>query len=163
MSITLRAAEPRDHPVLTALRMDAEVQHMLLAYPPPEGDRDVAGWIDRREAAGRLWTIDEQSICRGFVQLADIHGKGRFAWLGIALDADACGRGIGEQAMLALEREAVAMGLRKLLLEVRADNRGAIGLYERLGYRHVGRLKDHYDDGTRRRDTLIMEKLLAAA
>jgi ribosomal protein S18 acetylase RimI-like enzyme len=34
-----------------------------------------------------------------------------------------------------------------LRLEVRADNVAAIRLYERHGYRRIGRLAAYYDDG----------------
>jgi len=44
------------------------------------------------------------------------------------------GQGFGQEAMLALEGEAKELGLRALALHVFADNPGAIGLYEKLGY-----------------------------
>jgi RimJ/RimL family protein N-acetyltransferase len=145
------------------MRADTALQHMLLANPPPGGDGDVPGWIARREAGGRLWAIAdaETDACLGFVQLADINRKNALGWLGIALAPQARGRGLGRAAMASLEDEARAMGLRKLLLQVRTDNPGAIALYERAGFARAGVLRRHYDDGERLHDVLVMERLLA--
>lgn len=160
--IRLRSVEPRDYETLGALRRDVDLQHRLLANPPVGGDTDISGWIARREHGGYLWCIADAATdqCLGYVQLASIHRKNRHGWLGIAMPEDARGRGIGRAAMNALEEEARALGLRKLLLEVRADNSPAIALYERTGYIRVGVLRDHYDDGERFHDTLIMERIL---
>ena len=68
------------------------------------------------------------------------------------------GLGVGEAATIALLSEARTLGLFKLLLEARVDNHGAIALYEKLGFRRVGTLQRHYDDGERRHDVLVMER-----
>ncbi|MEM9737009.1 MAG: hypothetical protein AAF908_10450 [Pseudomonadota bacterium] len=56
-AVVLRPVSAADHPALASLRQDEALQHLLLANPPPGGDRDVAGWVARREAGGRLWCI----------------------------------------------------------------------------------------------------------
>lgn len=48
------------------------------------------------------------------------------------------GGGLGRRLMDAARREASAIGARRLLLGVYERNEGAIGFYERLGYRRVG-------------------------
>jgi ribosomal protein S18 acetylase RimI-like enzyme len=50
------------------------------------------------------------------------------------------------------------MGLRKVLLKVRADN-PAQHLYARLGFRHVGTLMADYDAGDALHDVELMEYL----
>jgi ribosomal protein S18 acetylase RimI-like enzyme len=49
--------------------------------------------------------------------------------------------------MAACERAARKRGCETLRLEVRADNAGAIGLYEKLGYERFGRYENYYEDG----------------
>ena len=161
-SCRLRPVAPADHDVLRRLRADVQVQNMLLANPPPGGDPDIAGWVARREANGRLWTIADAATdaCLGFIQISEIHRKNAYGWLGMALAPEARGRGIAPQAIAAVEDEARAIGLRKLLRQGRTDNPGAIAAYERAGYSRVGVMREHYDDGERLHDVLIMERLL---
>ncbi len=64
--------------------------------------------------------------------------------------------------MIELSAASRELGLRKLMLEVMAGNAPAVALYRSLGYREVGTLVDHYDDGARMHDTLIMETLLSS-
>lgn len=44
----------------------------------------------------------------------------------------------------------------RLVLEVAVDNRGAIGLYESLGFREVGRRPAYYGGGGKRVDALVL-------
>lgn len=77
----------------------------------------------------------------------------------IAVDPDMSGRGLGKALMLAVERGAAARGRTSLTLEVRADNSGAVALYERLGYARFDVLADYYEDG---QSALRMKKALKA-
>lgn len=65
----------------------------------------------------------------------------------IAVDPDMGGRGLGRALMIAAEQGAAARGRTALTLEVRADNDGAVGLYERLGYERFDAIEDYYEDG----------------
>jgi len=65
----------------------------------------------------------------------------------IAVAPEARGRGVGEALVGAVERTARAHGCKRLRLEVRQDNAGAIRLYERLGYRRFGAYAGFYEDG----------------
>lgn len=76
----------------------------------------------------------------------------------IASAPAARGRGIGTQLLAAAEDAAHGRGCRALRLEVRVDNAAAIALYERAGYRRIGRYADYYEDGA---DAWRYEKGLA--
>lgn len=65
----------------------------------------------------------------------------------IATAPAARGRGIGAGLLAAAEQAASRRGSRTLRLEVRVDNAAAIGLYERAGYRRIGRYAGYYEDG----------------
>ncbi len=54
-------------------------------------------------------------------------------------------QGLGRQLMNWLERSARMAGICTIGLECRADNRNAIGFYQRLGYRQVGSSAGYYD------------------
>lgn len=66
-------------------------------------------------------------------------------------------RGIARQLLAAAERNARQRGCRFMRLEVRADDAGAIALYESSGYAPFGRRHRYYDN---RIDALRFEKSL---
>lgn len=64
------------------------------------------------------------------------------------------GRKVGKELMLALLRRAMAVGARRMTLEVRMSNHVAQQLYTGLGFRISGRRPGYYTDT--REDALIM-------
>jgi ribosomal-protein-alanine acetyltransferase len=66
----------------------------------------------------------------------------------VAVAPDAAGSGVGRALLAALEEDALRHGLRRMRLEVRADNAPAQRLYEATGYRRFETVEDYYDDGT---------------
>lgn len=73
------------------------------------------------------------------------------------------GQGLGRKMMARLQQQAQSLGLASLWLEVRASNRRARALYERLGYVEVGLRKGYYPAATRREDAVVMRLALAPA
>ena len=67
------------------------------------------------------------------------------------------GKGIGAALLGDAERSAVGRRCRVLRLEVREQNGPAIALYERRGYRRVGRRPLYYSDGSA---AIVYEKSL---
>jgi ribosomal protein S18 acetylase RimI-like enzyme len=65
----------------------------------------------------------------------------------IAVAADEGRRGIGAHLLAAAEETALSAGADSLRLEVRADNRAAVRLYERSAYRLRGSRPAYYEDG----------------
>ncbi|MBO1752303.1 ribosomal protein S18-alanine N-acetyltransferase [Actinotalea sp. BY-33] len=70
------------------------------------------------------------------------------------------GRGLGRLLLDALLDRARELGARAVLLEVRVDNAPAIGLYERAGFRTIGRRRRYYQPEDV--DALTMELALQA-
>jgi ribosomal protein S18 acetylase RimI-like enzyme len=68
-------------------------------------------------------------------------------------------RGYARRLLAAAEAGAKRHGCRRMRLEVRADDAGAIALYETSGYRRFGRRRRYYDG---RIDALRFEKPLVA-
>ena len=67
-------------------------------------------------------------------------------------------RGIGSHLMQYMMDWLVENGNREISLEVRTTNRGAIRLYQRLGFREYGVRKNYYLDSGE--DAMIMGKAL---
>lgn len=65
----------------------------------------------------------------------------------IVIDPTLQGRGLGSKLLQACEAAARQRGCDRVSLEVRADNRRAIGMYQRHGYRMKGALPGYYADG----------------
>jgi ribosomal protein S18 acetylase RimI-like enzyme len=66
-------------------------------------------------------------------------------------------RGLARMLVAAAEKDAVRRGRKAMRLEVRADDRGTVALYESCGYCRVGRAPGYYGG---RIDALRLEKAL---
>ncbi len=97
------------------------------------------------EADGRL--VGNSEVTRGKVSDEFYHGK-----LGIAIHRDYRNLGIGLEMMKALVEESRKSGLKTIELETFASNPRAIHVYEKAGFKQVGRIpkkifrKDHHID-----------------
>ncbi|MCX5495024.1 GNAT family N-acetyltransferase/peptidase C39 family protein [Kaistia dalseonensis] len=96
----------------------------------------------------------------GYALLLFRAGTGMARLYSIAVAPDRRSAGIGEALMAEAERLAFARDRIVLRLEVREDNPGAIRLYERLGFRRIGRYLDYYEDHA---NALRYEKRLRGA
>ncbi len=72
----------------------------------------------------------------------------------LAVDPGWQRRKVGSRLLLTLAREAIALGLTNLTLEVRVSNRGAQELYRRFGFRPAGIRKNYYVETNE--DALVM-------
>jgi len=160
----LREYRASDLEVLTELRNDLEVQRLLLARPRPNTGERVAEWVaglgsDSHAALFVVTTLDDAPI--GFVQITSIDTVSGHCRLGIAVRADHQRHGHGREAI-----ELVAgylrdtFGIRKIVLEVMAENERAVDLYRAIGFREVGVLREHFAHGDTRSDVVIMEWFL---
>ncbi|MBR5452416.1 MAG: ribosomal protein S18-alanine N-acetyltransferase [Clostridia bacterium] len=74
----------------------------------------------------------------------------------VAVTNSARGKGIGSALLQKLDEYAKENGIRTISLEVRPSNAPAIALYEKFGYKQVGRRKNFYSHPTE--DGLILTK-----
>ena len=72
----------------------------------------------------------------------------------VAVRPDCRRQGVAEALLTALEARARALLLRFVTLEVRESNAPALALYEKCGYRIVGRRKNYYEKP--REDAILM-------
>jgi len=98
---------------------------------------EIAGFIvgviylDRKAVNGHILTID----------VSPLHRR----------------RGIGRVLLQEMEIIFAKGGVQACLLEVREDNAPALGLYRKLGYEEIGRLKNYYGNA----NGICLKKLLA--
>jgi len=76
----------------------------------------------------------------------------------IAVDPRYRRMGVGECVLRRILRHRKRMGFRRIILEVRPSNSGAIKLYEKLGFRIVGKRLQYYQRPVE--DALLMLKMM---
>lgn len=154
-----RAATPDDAQAFAAVKAEVAAEERWIATQPPvdvaaEAER-MRGWLERGDP---LWVLeDDHGRVVGNVGLHATHADGVMA-LGMAIVADARGRGGGHALLQAALAWLDDSNMHKVELEVWPDNERAIALYERYGFEREGLRRDHY----RRRDGSLRSALLMA-
>ena len=98
--------------------------------------------------------LEKEGKLIGFV-VGDIRRFRLTGWIAtIAVHPDHRGRGYGRAMLEATEK---AMQMPRVRLSVRPSNTVAVQMYQRAGYREVGRWKRYYAGGE---DALVMEKIV---
>jgi ribosomal protein S18 acetylase RimI-like enzyme len=125
------------------------------------GDRLSTRSIRSFIAAGdRMLVASVAEELAGYALVIRRKGSRTARLYSIAVDPARAGRGVGRALLAAVQAHAIERGCDLMRLEVREDNRRAIALYEKLGYRPFGRHEDYYDDGS---PALRLEKRLVAS
>jgi len=115
-----------------------------------EGDRftrrQLAHLLNRAHA--HTWVaVTEQGTLQGYGTLLFRRNSRSARLYSFCVHPEARGTGLGRRLLEALEGEALKRGMQRLTLEVRADNRVAMGLYRRMGFLPRRWLEDYYVDG----------------
>lgn len=148
MSVSVRSAEPGDLPELLRLeagsfstdRLSRRSLKRLLQSPTAlclvaAGDGCLAGYA--------LWLFRRNSV--------------RVRLYSIAVDDRCQGQGIGRRLLTAGMEQALRRGGKRMSLEVRVDNGGALHLYRKMGFEEAGLRHGYYEDGA---DALCLLKTL---
>lgn len=110
-------------------------------------------WHLLNRAHAETWVLERQPAPEtpgrllGYGTLLFRHGSRRARLYSFCVHPDARGGGLGRQLIETLEGAARARGSTRLGLEVRADNRVALRLYRRMGFRLERWLPEYYEDG----------------
>ena len=106
-----------------------------------------------------IWLVAvENDRVLGYIGSQSVLGEADM--MNLAVSEDARGRGIGEKLVLSLIDKLRLNDVYRLTLEVRVSNAPAIKLYEKLGFRIIGRRPNYYYHP--KEDALIMGKELLA-
>jgi [ribosomal protein S18]-alanine N-acetyltransferase len=137
-SVRLRRAGAADVPALV------DLEQAVFA-----GDRMSGRQFRHHTAAlsSDLIVAATGKILLGYALLLRRRGSSKARVYSIAVADQARGHGLGARLLLRLEAIARACGATEIRLEVRQDNRAALSLYERQGYRRFGAHAGYYEDG----------------
>lgn len=134
----IRRARPADLAALTALESRFPCDRLSRASLR----RLVIG------PSAEVWVAECEATVVGDAVLLYRRNTRRARLYSLVVEAARTGQGIGRALLETCEKAARQRGCRELVLEVRPDNLVAIGLYERAGFRVVGRREAFYEDGT---------------
>ena len=120
-------------------------------------------WYEARGAdpSNVIFIIDnEERIPVGYTILKDLDHKNRHAEIGLHLDPDFQGQGYGKDAFKTLIRFCFhELNLHRVFLQVFAFNERAFHMYEKLGFREEGRLREAFFTQNRYHDIIVMSLL----
>jgi RimJ/RimL family protein N-acetyltransferase len=161
--VRLRAFRRVDLPRVIAWRRDDEIRRGALWGDEAFGRREALRWL-RAVSAGvdpsRLTLAVELRACArlvGLTNLTRIDRRMGIAYFGVVIgEKDCWGQGLAYETLRLMTRHAVRLRLRKILLEVAADNLRAIALYRRAGFEVEGVLRRQLPRGPDFVDVLIM-------
>jgi ribosomal protein S18 acetylase RimI-like enzyme len=123
----------------------------------PDGDvtfikedvRDPAvaeAWV-RTPGSLRVWVAVEGADVAGLVSIHPLGGwSSHVGELRLVVDPARRGRGLGRALAAHALGAAVAAGLRKVVVEVVAEQEGAVAMFGALGFTAEGLLRDHVRD-----------------
>jgi RimJ/RimL family protein N-acetyltransferase len=161
--VTLRAVERSDLPAIHAFRNDPEVEGRVFPVPLPHSLAELEAQFDaaaEKPAAERediVFAVDVDGAIVGRVILFDADTVGGTIRMGIAIARDHQGKGLGTEAVdLVLTYAFRDLGIRRVWLDVLADNPKAIASYRKSGFVEEGRLRAHFWHDGGHRDAVLM-------
>jgi diamine N-acetyltransferase len=164
--IVLRAVERDDLPAIHAMRNDAPLESLVYGAPLPHSltelqaqyDLEAQKPVPERDAV--KFVIEADGAVIGRCDLFEIDRVSGTVRLGITVDGEHQGRGLGTEAVDVLVAYAFRdLGLRKVWLDVLANNPQAIRSYEKSGFVEEGRMRAHYWHEGEHRDAVVMSLL----
>lgn len=141
-------------PVLRPMRWQdvAAVHRIEVASFPRDPWSEGSFWAELAARPRRAYLVLAEDGVIGYGGL-DLAGETADV-MTIAVDPARRGEGLGDVLLEGLRERAAAAGASQVMLEVRADNEAAIGLYRAHGFREVHRRRGYYQPD--RVDALIM-------
>jgi [ribosomal protein S18]-alanine N-acetyltransferase len=143
-AVTLRDMVAADVPAV------AEIERA--SYSVPWSEPTFRGLLRRRDAELVVAAADDVVV--GFAVFWAVVDQGELG--NVAVSAAWRGQGLGERLVADVIRRAAERGVRELFLEVRPSNAVARRLYDRFGFRHVGRRRNYYQDPVE--DALVLRR-----
>ena len=162
MDYMIRPAGPEDAAGITALRRMPGVFEQAASLPSDRSRRMEELLRQPGQNQHFLVAVSPDNTVLGLVMLTvESNPRRRHAGgLGIMVRTDCQGRGVGTALMnAALELADSWLMLRRVELEVYADNEGAIRLYQRLGFETEGRKREAAVKDGAYADILLMARL----
>ncbi|TQV62729.1 MAG: ribosomal-protein-alanine N-acetyltransferase [Halothiobacillaceae bacterium] len=132
----------------------AEVEQRAYPYPWPEGVMHDC------HAAGQLgWVAWDRGDVVAYAVVLPVLDEAHL--LNLCTSPDWQGQGVGRGMLRRVMSACAGQGMARMLLEVRASNLPAIGLYRSEGFAEDGVRKGYYPASGGREDAILMSRPLA--
>lgn len=160
--VVLRSIEREDVDRLWELLEDLEVAHRVSNSPPlpwskARWEAEVEGWVEEPDDATVRFVVEVDGEVIGQCQLDKLDHYRGLCDLGISLGRAYWGKGFGQDAVRTLVGYAFHyLNMRKVCLEVLADDERAVGAYKKVGFVEEGRLRLQAWFEGEYRDALVM-------
>jgi len=164
-TVVLRPFEPHDIEHLYSFRNDWQVKQYLGGFSSGYSRPNLKEWIRFHQNRDDevLWAIATKKgdRCIGHVGLYKIDSRVRKGEFAIIIgDVNWWGKGVGRSATVAmLDWGFHQLNLHKISLSVLASNKKAIRLYQHLGFRREGTLRDEQFRDRAYHDVVLMSLL----
>lgn len=113
-------------------------------------------FIDSIQSNYSLHCLLKNQQLIGYIVMMEVVDE--YHLLNISICADLQGQGLGRYLLEWGLEQAQAANMQGMLLEVRPSNAQAQGLYEKLGFQHIGVRKNYYPAAQGREDALVLMK-----
>ncbi|HKT97061.1 MAG TPA: GNAT family N-acetyltransferase [Paraburkholderia sp.] len=143
----IRDAGPADIDGITAIYNDAVLHTTAIWNDLAVDVANRTAWLADRQKAGYpvLVAVDGSQAVLGYASFGDwraFEGYRHTVEHSVYVRNDQRGRGIGVALMQALIGRARLIGKHVMVAGIEANNAGSIGLHEKLGFEHVGHMKE---------------------
>ena len=145
MEFTIEAAAPADIPAIGAILNDAILNSVAAWREAPLTQDEMTAWFEGRTrdfavlvARGSDGSVLGYASYGGFRAYS---GYRHTVEHSVYVRADRRGKGVGEALMRALIERARGSGKHVMVAGIEARNTGSVRLHEKLGFEHVGHLK----------------------
>jgi ribosomal-protein-alanine N-acetyltransferase len=121
-------------------------------YPHPWS---MGNFVDSLSSNYEAWVLrDQNGDLLGYFLLMAIVDEAHL--LNVAVSAERQGQGLGRVLLNQAVACARGLGMESVLLEVRPSNTRALEIYERYGFKHIGRRKGYYPAANQQREDAIV-------
>lgn len=140
---------------MTTADVDAvlAIEERVQAFPWTRGN-----FSDALGAGYDGWLLRENDAVTGFAVLMHAVDEIHLLVIGVAPECQRSGRGRALLDFIAARARAV--GMTRMLLEVRPSNIVAIAFYRHAGFVEIGRRRGYYPASTGREDAIVMARNL---
>jgi L-amino acid N-acyltransferase YncA len=147
MTVEVRAPTPDDVDALLAFFLRVPDGERTFFKEPTIDRATVAAWVGPEARGRRAIAVTRDGVVVGQVAVVPLPGwSDHVGELRMIVDPGRRRQGIGKLLARRAVIDALECGVRKLVVEVVAEQDGAVSMFEALGFRAEGLLKDHVRD-----------------